>query len=48
VADAAILQTTPDFDRWKQQGDLLRCKPRASHHLLATRTAVPIAAGRRD
>jgi ABC-type Fe3+ transport system substrate-binding protein len=27
VADAAILQTTQDFDRWKQQGDLLRYKP---------------------
>lgn len=27
VADAAILQTTQDFDRWKRQGDLLRYKP---------------------
>jgi ABC-type Fe3+ transport system substrate-binding protein len=27
VADAAILQTTQDFDRWKQQGDLLKYKP---------------------
>jgi ABC-type Fe3+ transport system substrate-binding protein len=27
VADAAILQTTHDFDRWKRQGDLLRYKP---------------------
>jgi ABC-type Fe3+ transport system substrate-binding protein len=27
VADAAILQTTQDFDRWKKDGDLLRYKP---------------------
>ncbi|MFI1047913.1 ABC transporter substrate-binding protein [Streptomyces griseoruber] len=27
VADAAILQTTQDFDRWKKQGDLLKYKP---------------------
>ena len=27
VADVAILQTTQDFDRWKQQGDLLKYKP---------------------
>jgi hypothetical protein len=27
VADAAILQTTQDFDRWKEQGDLLKYKP---------------------
>ncbi|MGA6227205.1 ABC transporter substrate-binding protein [Streptomyces umbrinus] len=27
VADAAILQTAQDFDRWKKQGDLLRYKP---------------------
>jgi len=26
VADVAILQTTQDFDRWKQQGDLLKYK----------------------
>ncbi len=27
VADAAILQTAQDFDRWKKQGDLLKYKP---------------------
>jgi ABC-type Fe3+ transport system substrate-binding protein len=27
VADAAILQTTQDFDRWKNHGDLLQYKP---------------------
>ncbi|MDF3147356.1 MULTISPECIES: ABC transporter substrate-binding protein [unclassified Streptomyces] len=27
VADAAILQTTQDFDRWKKHGDLLKYKP---------------------
>ncbi|QQM46432.1 ABC transporter substrate-binding protein [Streptomyces liliifuscus] len=27
VADAAILQTAQDFDRWKKQGNLLRYKP---------------------
>lgn len=27
TADAAILQTTQDFDRWKKQGDLLKYKP---------------------
>jgi len=27
VADAAVLQTTQDFDRWKKQGDLLKYKP---------------------
>jgi ABC-type Fe3+ transport system substrate-binding protein len=27
VADAAILQTTQDFDRWKAHGDLLKYKP---------------------
>ena len=27
VADAAILQTTYDFDRWKRQGQLLKYKP---------------------
>jgi ABC-type Fe3+ transport system substrate-binding protein len=27
VADAAILQTTQDFDRWKTHGDLLKYKP---------------------
>ncbi|WP_329264990.1 ABC transporter substrate-binding protein [Streptomyces sp. NBC_01478] len=27
VADAAILQTTQDFDRWKKQGNLLQYKP---------------------
>lgn len=27
VADAAILQTSQDFDRWKNHGDLLKYKP---------------------
>ncbi|MGW6909127.1 ABC transporter substrate-binding protein [Streptomyces sp. NPDC054940] len=27
VADAAILQTTQDFDRWKKHGDLLKYRP---------------------
>ncbi|MFG2551489.1 ABC transporter substrate-binding protein [Streptomyces sp. NPDC048581] len=27
VADAAILQTSQDFDRWKKHGDLLKYKP---------------------
>ncbi|WP_405719720.1 ABC transporter substrate-binding protein [Streptomyces sp. NBC_01537] len=27
VADAAILQTAQDFDRWKKDGDLLKYKP---------------------
>lgn len=27
TADAAILQTTQDFDRWKSHGDLLKYKP---------------------
>ncbi|MDH6436849.1 ABC-type Fe3+ transport system substrate-binding protein [Streptomyces sp. SAI-144] len=27
VADAAVLQTSQDFDRWKKQGDLLKYKP---------------------
>ncbi|MFC4504410.1 MULTISPECIES: ABC transporter substrate-binding protein [Streptomyces] len=27
VADAAILQTTQDFDRWKKRGDLLKYRP---------------------
>jgi ABC-type Fe3+ transport system substrate-binding protein len=27
VADVAVLQTTQDFDRWKQNGDLLSYKP---------------------
>ncbi|MGW3649654.1 ABC transporter substrate-binding protein [Streptomyces sp. NPDC000878] len=27
TADAAVLQTTQDFDRWKKQGDLLKYKP---------------------
>jgi len=27
VADAAILQTAQDFDRWKKQGDLLKYEP---------------------
>jgi len=35
VADAAILQTTQDFDRWKRQGDLLRYKPVGSDSVYA-------------
>lgn len=27
IADAAILQTSQDFDRWKKQGDLLKYRP---------------------
>jgi len=27
VADVAVLQTTQDFDRWKQQGELLQYRP---------------------
>ncbi|MDH6484226.1 extracellular solute-binding protein [Streptomyces sp. SAI-127] len=27
VADAAVLQTSQDFDRWKKHGDLLKYKP---------------------